>query len=100
MNSKIRPKTCELISFFKNVDGENNRDFYIYSFITSDETKFIFVYGKAQGIIEEDDLKKFFKQLHYQFVKIIMNPLYKLNTQIQDKNFEKEVDKLLRDIVK
>lgn len=29
-----------------------------------------------------------------------MNPLYKLNTQIQDKNFEKEVDKLLRDIVK
>lgn len=92
MNSKIKHRICELKSFFKNVDNELNRDFFIYSYLTSDETKFIFVYNKEDKRIDENDLKKFFKQLHYEFAKVLLNPLYKLNSPIVNPYFDSEVD--------
>lgn len=68
--------------------------------MTSENTRFVFIYHKDQRKIEEDDLKSFFKALHYEFAKVMMNPLYKLNSFIQNPFFEREVDKLLSEISK
>lgn len=92
--------TCSLKSFFKNIVNESSGDFLIYCYVTSDQTRFIFIYDTQSNDIKEDTIKSFFSNLHYEFAKIMLNPLQKLNSFIENRNFDSEVDKLLSEILK
>jgi hypothetical protein len=97
MKIKIQQINCNIKSFLKNIDDENNRSFLIYAYLTSDQTKFLYIFDKKEEK-KELKIKNFFNELHYQFAKVLMNPLYKINSAIKYPEFRKTVKILLDSI--
>ena len=83
--------------FLKQIDDESNKSFQIYAYMTSEKTKFVYLFeGKDEK--KEDQIKQMFAELHNLFAGIVMNPLYRLNSLIKNQKFEENVTALLKQL--
>ncbi|KAL4431523.1 hypothetical protein ABPG74_017228 [Tetrahymena malaccensis] len=76
----------ELDMFFKKIDRCYDQD--IYAFVTATNIKLLLLISEKT---KEENVNNFFLEAYENLNKQLMNPLYKLNTQITSQRFDEAI---------
>ncbi len=69
------------------------KDVVVSAYVTYTGTKFVYLHLATAN---SDNIKNFFMDLHELYVKVLMNPLYTLNSSIESKDFDFRVGNLAK----
>ncbi|CAK60176.1 unnamed protein product (macronuclear) [Paramecium tetraurelia] len=75
--------------FLKEIDQK--QDYRVYGYVTPSNIRFLVLTDQ-----DEERVKIFCQLAHEQLIKILMNPLYQLGTQITSPSFESVIQQLLQ----
>ncbi|KAI9314921.1 mbp-1 interacting protein-2a [Dichotomocladium elegans] len=76
--------------YLKSVDRFNDQ--YVSAFVTANNVKFLLLHDQKS----EDSIKGFFNEVYELYIKVLMNPFYEKNAQINNPQFDNRVKMVAR----
>jgi len=86
--------------FFKNIDRFN--EWTVSAFVTASQIKFLLLHpvrAETQSALrkeEADIIRNFFFAVYENYIKLVLNPFYELDTEISSRGFREKVHQLVK----